>query len=432
MVLVPTTILAQQHYGTFRERFADFPVKVEMISRFRSAAEQKQHPQGLRRRQGGRAHRHPPAALAGRQAQGPGPGHRRRGAALRRGPEGGAAAPEGAGWTCSPSPPRPSRAPCRCRCPGCATSPSSRRRRATATPSRPTWASTTRAWSTRAIEREIDRGGQVFYLHNRVETIDKAAVAPARAHAAGALRRGPRADARAGAGAGDARLPARRLRRAGEHHHHRERARHPQRQHAHRGAGRPAGAGPALPDPRPHRPLQPGWRTPSSSIPTRRCSPRRPSPASPPWPTTPSWAPASRSPCATWRSGGPASCWARSSPARSPPWASRCTCRCCEEAAAAAAGRGSAARRSVPRVDIGIDAHVPTELHRLRGGPGRPAPAHRLGRGRCEELADLRAELIDRFGELPEPVDNLIFLGEVRVPLQEAGRRFASRCGSNA
>lgn len=41
MVLVPTTILAQQHYGTFRERFADFPVKVEMISRFRSAGEQK-------------------------------------------------------------------------------------------------------------------------------------------------------------------------------------------------------------------------------------------------------------------------------------------------------------------------------------------------------------------------------------------------------
>ena len=41
MVLVPTTILAQQHYGTFRERFADYPVKVEMISRFRTAKEQK-------------------------------------------------------------------------------------------------------------------------------------------------------------------------------------------------------------------------------------------------------------------------------------------------------------------------------------------------------------------------------------------------------
>lgn len=41
MVLVPTTILAQQHYGTFRERFAEFPVRVDLISRFRSAREQR-------------------------------------------------------------------------------------------------------------------------------------------------------------------------------------------------------------------------------------------------------------------------------------------------------------------------------------------------------------------------------------------------------
>lgn len=40
-VLVPTTILATQHGITFRERFADFPVKVEVLSRFRSAKEQK-------------------------------------------------------------------------------------------------------------------------------------------------------------------------------------------------------------------------------------------------------------------------------------------------------------------------------------------------------------------------------------------------------
>jgi transcription-repair coupling factor (superfamily II helicase) len=40
-VLVPTTILAQQHGITFRERFADFPVKVEVLSRFRTAKEQK-------------------------------------------------------------------------------------------------------------------------------------------------------------------------------------------------------------------------------------------------------------------------------------------------------------------------------------------------------------------------------------------------------
>lgn len=40
-VLVPTTILAQQHYVTFRERLAKYPVEVDVISRFRSAAEQK-------------------------------------------------------------------------------------------------------------------------------------------------------------------------------------------------------------------------------------------------------------------------------------------------------------------------------------------------------------------------------------------------------
>ena len=101
MVLVPTTILAQQHYGTFRERFADFPVQGGdgLALPLRRRAEDD--PQGLRGRQGGRADRHPPAALGGREAEGPGPGDRRRGAALRRGPEGGAAQAEGARWTCS-------------------------------------------------------------------------------------------------------------------------------------------------------------------------------------------------------------------------------------------------------------------------------------------------------------------------------------------
>ncbi len=41
LVLVPTTILAQQHLATFRERFAELPVSVDMVNRFRSAAEVK-------------------------------------------------------------------------------------------------------------------------------------------------------------------------------------------------------------------------------------------------------------------------------------------------------------------------------------------------------------------------------------------------------
>ncbi|MDR1495900.1 MAG: transcription-repair coupling factor, partial [Clostridiales Family XIII bacterium] len=46
-VLVPTTLLASQHYTTFSERFSDFPFSVEMLSRFRSAAEQKKVVEGL-------------------------------------------------------------------------------------------------------------------------------------------------------------------------------------------------------------------------------------------------------------------------------------------------------------------------------------------------------------------------------------------------
>jgi transcription-repair coupling factor (superfamily II helicase) len=47
-VLVPTTILAQQHFHTFRERFASFPVTVELLSRFRSPAQQRRTVAGLR------------------------------------------------------------------------------------------------------------------------------------------------------------------------------------------------------------------------------------------------------------------------------------------------------------------------------------------------------------------------------------------------
>ncbi|MGQ9456930.1 MAG: transcription-repair coupling factor [Anaerolineae bacterium] len=41
-VLVPTTVLAQQHFKTFQERLAPFPVEVEMLSRFRARARQKE------------------------------------------------------------------------------------------------------------------------------------------------------------------------------------------------------------------------------------------------------------------------------------------------------------------------------------------------------------------------------------------------------
>jgi len=41
VLLAPTTVLAQQHFETFRQRMVDYPVRIEMLSRFRSAAEQR-------------------------------------------------------------------------------------------------------------------------------------------------------------------------------------------------------------------------------------------------------------------------------------------------------------------------------------------------------------------------------------------------------
>jgi len=46
-VLVPTTVLAQQHFNTFRERMADYPLRIELLSRFRNRREQAQVARGL-------------------------------------------------------------------------------------------------------------------------------------------------------------------------------------------------------------------------------------------------------------------------------------------------------------------------------------------------------------------------------------------------
>ncbi len=47
--LVPTTVLAQQHYKTFKQRFKDFPVRVEMLSRFRTKANIEQNIKDLKK-----------------------------------------------------------------------------------------------------------------------------------------------------------------------------------------------------------------------------------------------------------------------------------------------------------------------------------------------------------------------------------------------
>jgi transcription-repair coupling factor (superfamily II helicase) len=48
VMLVPTTVLAQQHYNTFRERMSDYPIRVGMLSRFLSQREQRETVRGLK------------------------------------------------------------------------------------------------------------------------------------------------------------------------------------------------------------------------------------------------------------------------------------------------------------------------------------------------------------------------------------------------
>src|SRR5690606_6173950 len=45
-VLVPTTILAQQHFETIKERFQDYPIKIGLLSRFRSRKQQTETAKG--------------------------------------------------------------------------------------------------------------------------------------------------------------------------------------------------------------------------------------------------------------------------------------------------------------------------------------------------------------------------------------------------
>ena len=87
-MLVPTTVLAEQHWNTLRKRFEDYPVRIEMVSRFRNARENKAVIEDVRR---GKVdivigtHR---LLQERRPVPAAGPADHRRGASLRRGRQG--------------------------------------------------------------------------------------------------------------------------------------------------------------------------------------------------------------------------------------------------------------------------------------------------------------------------------------------------------
>ena len=70
-VLCPTTVLAAQHLATFTERLAAYPINIELLSRFRSKAEQAKTSAGPAGRHCGYRHRHASPAQQGCQVQEP-------------------------------------------------------------------------------------------------------------------------------------------------------------------------------------------------------------------------------------------------------------------------------------------------------------------------------------------------------------------------
>ena len=121
--------------------------------------------------------------------------------------------------------------------------------------------------------------------------------------------------------------------------------------------------------------------------------------------TTPSSAPASRSPCATWRSAAPATCSATSSPATWRRSASSSTCRCSTRRwrrwPRTAAGRtrtGSRCAWTSTSTPTCPADYIPYEQAKV--------DVHRRIAGAREvaDLVALRDELEDRFGELPDPL----------------------------
>ena len=170
-VLVPTTILAEQHHRSFSARMAEFPFTIEAVNRFRPKPEIREV---LKRAAAGERRypdRHPPDLAERRRLQRPGPGDYRRGAAVRRRRQ--RVAEELADDRRRPDPLRHADSAHAAHEPAweSATSPTSRPRRPTARPSRPASPGSTARSSSGPILRELNRDGQIYFVHNRVYDI---------------------------------------------------------------------------------------------------------------------------------------------------------------------------------------------------------------------------------------------------------------------
>ena len=230
-MLVPTTLLAQQHFETFRDRFADWPVRIESVIRACAPTERRDRGQraaagkvdivigthkllstslALQGPRAGRSSTRNTASACARRSV-----SRRCGGGRRADPDGHADPAHAEHGALGHARPVDHRDPT-----GQAAVHQDVRAGATQSLrcARPSAAS-----SCAAARSSI--------LHNEVRTIERAADEIARARPGGPHRHRPRPDAQARARDRHVGLLPSPAQRAGLHHHHRERHRHPQREH---------------------------------------------------------------------------------------------------------------------------------------------------------------------------------------------------------
>ena len=264
-VLAPTTLLASQHAQTFAERYAPYPMRVELLSRFLSPAQQRKVVQGLadgsidvvigthrllaqdvRFKQLG--------LLVVDEEQRFGVSHKE---AVKRMAEG----VDVLTLTASPIPRTLEMALTGIRDLSMVNTPPADRR-----PILTYVGENDPSAVSEALRRELLREGQAFYVHNRVSDIDRVAW-DVRDLVPEAQRGGrARTDGRGQPRDRGPRLLGAALRRPRVHHHHRVGDRHAVGQHADRRPGGPARSRPAPPDPGPGGPSRPaGVRLPVPS-----------------------------------------------------------------------------------------------------------------------------------------------------------------------
>ena len=423
MVLAPTTILAQQHYGTFSERLKDYPVTIEHVSRFRSAAEQRD---AIARFAEGAVdiligtHR-----LLSRDVRAKDLGllvvdeEQRFGVKQKELLRQLKLRVDVIAMSATPIPRTLQMSLAGIRDISVIETPPEGRR-----PVKTYVGEYDEELVRRALIREKERHGQAFFLHNRVETIDETAVrlrglCPGLRFevAHGQMDEGVLEKRMLTFLRGDADvLVCTSIIESGIDI--------PQANtliveradvfglwpSSTRSAAGSAAAGSAP--------------TPTCCTPARPRSRPRPRSGCRRSPTTPSSAPASRSRCATWSCAAPATCSATSSPATSPRSASSCTCRCStrrwrrwrpKPTPATPARTGSRSASTSTSMPTSPPTTSPTSRPRSTCTGGSPGPA------RWPISMELREELEDRFGELPDPLLNLISLQQARIKLGQAG-----------